>query len=106
MAEEIVACPGCAKKFRIPEGAPGGSFQCTACDATVTYGRPSTPGRAAPAPSRSTHPPRGRTRRPGARRAAAAAAAAGEEHIPYRPQRQQMSPAVMWISGVLALAGI
>ena len=22
MAEEIVACPGCAKKFRIPEGAP------------------------------------------------------------------------------------
>jgi len=38
MAEEIVACPGCAKKFRIPEGAPPGAFPCTACGVSVPYG--------------------------------------------------------------------
>ena len=40
MAEEIVACPSCGKKFRIPEGAPPGSFKCTACEADVSYGAP------------------------------------------------------------------
>ncbi len=38
MSEEIVACPGCDKKFRIPEGAPAGAFDCTACGAEVAYG--------------------------------------------------------------------
>jgi hypothetical protein len=46
MSEEIVACPGCAKKFRIPEGAPPGSFACTACEADVPYGAP--PSKAGP----------------------------------------------------------
>ena len=45
MAEEIVSCPGCGKKFRIPDGAPPGSFACTACGADVAYG----PAAAAPA---------------------------------------------------------
>ncbi|MCE9636928.1 MAG: zinc-ribbon domain-containing protein [Planctomycetes bacterium] len=52
MAEEIVACPGCGKKFKIPDGAPGGAFQCTACNANVPYGkaaRPTGPARGAPA---------------------------------------------------------
>lgn len=39
MSEEIVACIGCGKKFKIPEGAaPSGSFDCTACGKPVKYG--------------------------------------------------------------------
>ncbi len=52
MAEEIVACPGCGKKFRIPEGAASGTFQCTACQTSVPYGKGAAPiraGAAAPA---------------------------------------------------------
>jgi len=66
MAEEIVACPGCAKKFRIPEGAPPGTFPCTACSATVPYGaQPAAAGKGAQratatkaaAPTRATAAP-------------------------------------------------
>lgn len=49
MAEEIVSCPGCGKKFRIPEGAPGGTFQCTACEASVPYGKAAAGAAAQPA---------------------------------------------------------
>jgi hypothetical protein len=52
MAEEIVACPGCGKKFRIPEGAPGGTFQCTACNASVPYGTAAQKGGAPKAGAR------------------------------------------------------
>ncbi len=39
MAEDIVACTGCGKKFRIPDGSPAcGKFACTACGADVTWG--------------------------------------------------------------------
>ncbi len=39
MSEEIVACSGCGKKFRIPEGSPAsGKFACTACEADVAWG--------------------------------------------------------------------
>ncbi len=47
MSEEIVACPGCGKKFRIPDGAPPGSFACTACGADVGYGAAATAARPA-----------------------------------------------------------
>lgn len=39
MANDIVSCPSCSKKFRIPEGADSGEFPCTACGAMVPYGR-------------------------------------------------------------------
>jgi len=65
MSEEIVACPGCAKKFRIPEGAPPGSFACTACEADVPYGAPAAkpasskaPARPAPAVAKAAAPAR------------------------------------------------
>jgi hypothetical protein len=40
MAEQdIVACSGCGKKFRIPDGSPpSGKFACTACGADVAWG--------------------------------------------------------------------
>ena len=39
MAEDIVACSGCGKKFRIPDGSPpSGKFACTACGADVAWG--------------------------------------------------------------------
>jgi len=39
MSEEIVACSGCGKKFRIPEGSPAsGKFACTVCEADVAWG--------------------------------------------------------------------
>lgn len=39
MADDIVSCPSCSKKFRIPEGAAdSGTFPCSACGATVSYG--------------------------------------------------------------------
>jgi hypothetical protein len=76
MAEEIVACPGCAKKFRIPEGAPPGSFPCTACGVDVPYGAK------APAPAAR------QAARPAAKAAASAAASR-----PAQPARQQAAPA-------------
>ena len=68
MAEEIVSCPGCGKKFRIPDGAaPSGSFPCTACETDVRYGsKPKTGGDGGPSSRRG-----GRRRRRG--RAGAAA---------------------------------
>jgi hypothetical protein len=45
MAEDIVACSGCGKKFRIPDGSPpSGSFACTACGADVAWGRAAAAG--------------------------------------------------------------
>lgn len=53
MADQIVACPGCGKKFKIPDGAaPTGSFPCTACGKDVPWGKSAGPrptGKAAPA---------------------------------------------------------
>ena len=64
MSEQIVACIGCGKKFRIPDGAaPTGEFDCTACGDEVKYG-----GKAkAAAGKKAVAPGRGTTR--GARRA-------------------------------------
>jgi hypothetical protein len=65
MSEEIVACPGCAKKFRIPDGAaPNGAFDCTACGAAVKYGSKS-----------AAASPGGRAKRAGGARGRAKAAA-------------------------------
>jgi hypothetical protein len=70
MAEEIVACPGCGKKFKIPEGAPGGTFQCTACSASVPYGKAAKGGAKAPA-AKAAAPARAAAAAPAGRSASA-----------------------------------
>jgi hypothetical protein len=134
MAEEIVACPGCGKKFRIPEGAPGGNFQCTACNASVPYGKSAAKGKAAAgapaakgakaaaaAPAgRAAAAPAGRSARAAAPAAAPSRAAASgrrrgraEEEEPEErgrgrgaPKKPDSSKVVLWSSiGVLVLVG-
>jgi hypothetical protein len=87
MSEEIVACPGCAKKFRIPEGAPPGSFACTACEADVPYGAP--PAKAAPAKGPARPAPAAAKPAPApARPAPAARPAAAPARAAAAPARQ------------------
>jgi hypothetical protein len=100
MAEEIVACPSCGKKFRIPEGAPPGSFKCTACGAEVAYGAeaaPEPPARAGGGLQRGAGAAKAGRRRAGrgarrgkARRSRAAAEAPDrEDRRAERERRQQ-----------------
>lgn len=90
MAEEIVSCPGCDKKFKIPEGAPGGTFQCTACSATVPYGKGAAKvaaqGKSAP-PAKSTPPARAAApAKPAPQKAAAPAPSRAAAQEPESPR--------------------
>lgn len=86
MAEEIVACPGCAKKFKIPEGAPGGTFQCTACNANVPYGKSGKGGRGAPQARAAAGTAVKQTRAPAPAAPAAAASRGGSSRRRGREQ--------------------
>jgi len=123
MSEEIVACSGCGKKFRIPEGSPAsGKFACTACEADVAWGAAavsaggggpggkSRGGRA----KRSAGAKRGGSR--GARRARGRKTrdepepAAGEDgerrgRGAPQPKENKTLPIVIAVMGVLLLAG-
>lgn len=118
MAEEIVACPGCGKKFRIPEGAPGGSFQCTACNATVPYGKAAprsgvkgsgaNGARSAAGPARSAAAGARAAGGSSARRRGRAddAADAGDAGHGRAKKKDGEKQAILWTSiGVLVLAG-
>lgn len=102
MSEEIVTCPGCAKKFRIPDGAaPSGSFPCTACGGDVRYGAaPAKPaagaGQRKSGKRRPKRPAATSSARPagGGRRGAAAEAGAGRQ-APLRPVRQNNTAAIV-----------
>ncbi len=72
MSEEIVSCSGCGKKFRIPDGAPPGAFDCTACGASVAYGGAAAVATGGARPSRSSGRKRGKSSRRSSRSAAAA----------------------------------
>jgi cytoskeletal protein RodZ len=110
MAEEIVACPGCAKKFRIPEGAASGTFPCTACGADVPYGaaarkpaaRPAAaPAQRAPAPAPAPRPAAAAPR-PAAAPARRAGAASSRRAAREEPSDEPKSShaAIWWAIGV------
>ncbi len=101
MADSIVSCPGCGKRYSVPEGVPPGQFQCQDCSAVVPYGQPAAAAAAAPAAApagaRAGKPSGGRKRRRGGRgrdedegdddrgrkRGAAAGGAKKQDPMPY-----------------------
>jgi hypothetical protein len=115
MAEEIVACPSCSKKFRIPEGAPPGSFACTACGANVPYGkglraaaRPAASRPAATRPAAASRPAAATSSRAAsATRAAPARAHARHprEEVDEGPPKKSLAW-LWWICGIAAGAVI
>jgi predicted RNA-binding Zn-ribbon protein involved in translation (DUF1610 family) len=63
MADNIVSCTSCGKKYRIREGSQPGSFACTDCGAQVSYGAmaqaqpaQARPARARPARAKAAGP--------------------------------------------------
>ncbi len=125
MSEQIVACPGCGKKFRIPDGSPpSGSFACTACGADVVWGGAAAKGAAAKGASKPAGAKAGRggdagktsssgARRAKARRAREEAATSEPEAGAGRRSRAAPSakekntlPIVLSIGGAVALIGV
>src|SRR5262245_50292752 len=84
MSEEIVACPGCGKKFRLPEGAQSGTFPCTACQADVPYGESAAPPKSKPAARPAAKPAAAAAARPAPAARPAAAPAATRTAPPAR----------------------
>ncbi|MHC4471721.1 MAG: hypothetical protein ACYS99_12235, partial [Planctomycetota bacterium] len=56
MADHIVACPSCGKRYKVREGSKPGEFQCTACSAMVPYGGAEAAPAAAPARAQPARP--------------------------------------------------
>jgi hypothetical protein len=121
MSEEIVACSGCGKKFRIPEGSPStGKFACTACGADVAWGgsaggggggkRGSGAKRSTAKRGKSSGASRGARRARGRKTRDAAPAADGDEsdrrgrQAPAKKENKTL-PIVVAIMGVVLLAG-
>jgi predicted Zn-dependent protease len=53
----IITCPGCRRRLRLPEGCPGDTFQCPACQAHITPDEVLPDTGVALSPDRSAAPP-------------------------------------------------
>jgi hypothetical protein len=118
MADLVVACPSCAKKYRVREGSKPGQFQCTSCGAAVPYGAQAAPAKAVPARGGPGGGGRGGGRRPargrpGRARGGARGRARGrrgggryddEEGPP--PKSNAALYAILIIAGVVVIGGV
>ncbi len=107
MADVIIACPSCGKKFKIAEETEPGQFDCTNCGTPVPYGADAAPARAVPARKAGRARPAHGGKRAGARARPAGRARRGrrgarnEDEYDAPPEK---SNATLWI--VLGVVGV
>ncbi len=107
MADAIIACPSCGKKFRVAEETEPGQFDCTNCGTPVPYGAAAAPARAVPArkagrarPARGRRPASARGR-PATRARRGRRGARDEDEYDAPPEK---SNTTLWI--VLGIVGV